>query len=507
MAVGTSQGTHFEDEFSHQAGIPLLPEGDEDMVKKPADTGDDNVLPPDEGSYDNKGGKIDASLKRVYITGHPENNTNDSEETGVAPSITDRLFGLNGVERYKTWPERMVTDLLTTAGKVSAGEVPMWSMTPDGEFHTSVEGLEAAHKLMPAANNLPVSIHMRGAGLSALEEYHAEPYETTAHEQFSQLLRQTRRQPSNIENLTHGEQRAYLDDLSIPEPPRPPASPILSVERPFEDQHIFQQEPFSTTEGAEARRTATSFHAVSEPNPYMPEAFRNLSREQVDALPDDRFYNYGHYQPDHGMTPAQEARWSRIDQQEADATRTSFTEADIPNAWEQPATEAPTHWSKDIRTKVDQAVNNDKISFFKDERRSEGRTHEFKFASKDGIGKIAITEKINGKELYVDHIGRVNQGGHIIWGNQAAHSFGTSEMKQLVKTLMKEFPKAEVLSGTRVSGARFNSRSTGYASIQLPGRGKSVEIPKPPRRLPSNDETDRALEAIRQALDSGSHLD
>lgn len=495
MAVGTSQGTHFEDEFSHQAGIPLLPEGDEDMVKKPADTGDDNVLPPDEGSYDKKGGKIDASLKRVYITGHPENNTNDSEETGVAPSITDRLFGLNGVERYKTWPERMVTDLLTTAGKVSAGEVPMWSMTPDGEFHTSVEGLEAAHKLMPAANNLPVSIHMRGAGLSALEEYHAEPYETTAHEQFSQLLQQTRRQPSNI------EAPVYRPDPGLPssratsrgdgfEPLVIPATGEISthfeynsatntyrplVGRPAGHEE-FVQEPFH-----EGRSTATQFHNAGEANPYMPEAFRGLTREQVDALPDERFYHYGEYQAEGSMSSAQERRWRRVDRELADVhsqpepdwepTRTTEHED---QAWYREAKEPPAFWSDDVKAKITEAMKNDKITLVKDDRNYSSRDHLFKFASKDGIGKLDITEKRGGKELYVDIIGRVNKDGFVMFSNSAKHTFGTKEIKALVQQLKDEFPKAEVITGFRVSGARVHGSAAGEAKaeMRIPGRGK-----------------------------------
>lgn len=51
MAIGTSLGAYFEDDFQHHAGVETIPKA-KDGVIKPKDTGDDNALPPDEGSYD-----------------------------------------------------------------------------------------------------------------------------------------------------------------------------------------------------------------------------------------------------------------------------------------------------------------------------------------------------------------------------------------------------------------------------------------------------------------------
>lgn len=49
MAIGTSLGAYFESPFHQQAGIETPQE-----VIKPKDTGDDNTLPPDQGTYDDK---------------------------------------------------------------------------------------------------------------------------------------------------------------------------------------------------------------------------------------------------------------------------------------------------------------------------------------------------------------------------------------------------------------------------------------------------------------------
>ncbi len=482
MGIGTSLGAHFEDEFQHQAGVPTLPKGDEEMVKKPKDTGDDNVLPPDEGTYDSTKG-----LTRVSVTKADETSTPDVGESWgewltkerpplVRHPLTDQIFGLNNTERFKFWPERMVEDLLTTAGKVSKGEVPMWAMTPDGEFHTSIEGLEAARKLMPAANGgIFPRIHMRGEGLKALETYHEAPYETGAHEQFLQMVARIRRQPSNI---VEGE-------VLPPEATRQPAIPQAR------EAHIprdpFEQQPFDgppafgyETAQSEARHIATQFARDGEVNPYLPDRFRG---RDIESLNDAEFYDYGQYQSRGSMTREQEARWYRIDREEAATMERDlreyedhYSQHDISTEardWshaEAPARESPRFWGKETSDQVNEAVKGSELKLIK-QSSFDNRNHQFKFANKDGIGKLDITEKKGGKELYVDIIGRVNQDGFVDW--RSAQTFGGKEIKQLVKQLMDEFPKAEEITGFRVSGARvISGQGEAKASMKLPGRGK-----------------------------------
>lgn len=47
MGIGTSLGAYFDSPFHQQAGIETPQE-----IVKPKDTGDDNALPPDPGTYD-----------------------------------------------------------------------------------------------------------------------------------------------------------------------------------------------------------------------------------------------------------------------------------------------------------------------------------------------------------------------------------------------------------------------------------------------------------------------
>lgn len=402
--------------------------------------------------------------------------------------VVDRLFGLGGIERYKLWPERMLEGLQDTAKKVSAGEIPMWAMTPDGEFHTSIEGLEAAHALMPAANGgIFPKIHLRGEGLKALETYHEASFETTAADQFQQLLRQTRRQPSNIRDANDVDS---VFDAVRSNNRLEPATP--RVEQMRDMDHLSDAEfgawmreninrdldnGVSPTHGAEGRRTATEFASEGEVNPYFPERFRGLSREQAYALNDEQFYDYGSYQSRGQMSEAMEARWNRLDRQYAEDMASAY-ESDGGMSWDiEPGPNArpqgadvPRYWNRDIRDKLEAAAKGDKLKMFKDEQRSSGRNHEFKFANKDGIGKLNITEKRGGKELYVDLIGRVDKSGYVNWNS--AQSFGTKEIKDLVKQLMVEFPRAEEVVGFRVSGARLKSGGgEAKATMKLPGRG------------------------------------
>lgn len=83
------------------------------------------------------------------------------EDVAPKPTMMEKLFGLNGVERMKLWPERMLVDLNEAASKVSKGEVPMWAIDPaTGEMHTSMEAMEKAWEMMPGANSATL---LRGA--------------------------------------------------------------------------------------------------------------------------------------------------------------------------------------------------------------------------------------------------------------------------------------------------------------------------------------------------------
>lgn len=569
MGIGTSLGAYYDDDFQHHAGVPVLPKGDEEMVKKPKDTGDDNVLPPDEGTYnqpttgltrvrivksDPEPGiedrrdedhtntikqdgtfnwegipkslrdvavsagnslwgtprieeapvsdisrslghediKIEKDVGRSFLSRGIEDIQQGLNVFGVAKgkswgeSLTeegsfssgkmgDKLFGWNGVERYKTWPEKMILGLQDTAKKVSAGEIPMWAMTPDGEFHTSIEGLEAAHALMPAGNSgMFPRIHLRGEGLKALETYHEAPYETTAAQQMQEMLARIRRQPSNI-----------VEEIAPVE--RTPAE--IRADRMFEQEAL----PLADTWAAEARNTATEFARAGEENPYLPERYRGRN---ADSMTDAEFYDYGQYQARGRMTNEQEARWTRIDREEAASTERELREyeehysrndirEEFNDDWD-PGYRAtnsegiPNRWSTAVQEKVKEALSSESIKLVKDEHRSGGRDHEFKFASKDGIGQLNITEKRNGKELYIDTIGKIDKRtGNIPWHdtNSAAHTFGTREILQLVKQLAKEFPKAEEIVGFRVSGARVNSGSgESRGSMKIPRRKQGPVI-------------------------------
>jgi hypothetical protein len=50
--------------------------------------------------------------------------------SGVAQRIKDRLLGTNGVERYQTWPEKMIRSGATLAGDVMSGKEPTQVIDP-----------------------------------------------------------------------------------------------------------------------------------------------------------------------------------------------------------------------------------------------------------------------------------------------------------------------------------------------------------------------------------------
>lgn len=91
--------------------------------------------------------------------------------------------------------------------------------------------------------------------------------------------------------------------------------------------------------------------------------------------------------------------------------------------------------------------------------------HQFEIADPDGtrVGSLYVAEENGGKRLYIDDIEGINR-------DTAANSLGPAAMRDLLRQLKAEFPKAEELSGFRVSGARDKANSweeKGKVSIKL----------------------------------------
>jgi hypothetical protein len=108
---------------------------------------------------------IPPELKRVYITGEePKENlpvtfSNEPVKGDSSPlsnnidKILNSLFRPDD-KRLQLWPERVLREGLTAAGKVSSGEVPQWAIDPaTGDVHTSPQMVEKAQELSALAGS------------------------------------------------------------------------------------------------------------------------------------------------------------------------------------------------------------------------------------------------------------------------------------------------------------------------------------------------------------------
>lgn len=271
------------------------------------------------------------------------------------------------------------------------------------------------------------------------------------------------------------------------------------------------------------------------PSPAQQLLTRRSARRDVyhpDNMSDEDFYHYGVMQEPGSMSPEREARWARIDstspplalghrelQPEPTPSR------DIP-VLDQPGVMAEMaarlraslgdvgssvvdlarneyHSNRDAvegfssKFKDTKAVGNDVV---KEGDMSLKRTanfsiystnHTFNFYHEptDTLGKLSISERNDGKQLYVHGIGLAD--------NITPNSLGKPAMRALIRALKTEFPAAETIKGFRVSGAREQAGKTGDAEIRI----------RPPQPKPeSKSHEDDVADYLNGALgDTNAH--
>lgn len=424
MGIGTSLGAYFDDSFHHQAGIET-PE-----VVKPGDTGDDNVQPPDPKPEDTSNTPIQVAAKLP-----PDVAVAPADADSTAkPGFMDRLLGTNGAERYQTWPERIMRGMipdetLENLKGISEGSVPMWAMDPEtGEFHTSPEAIKTGVGLSIAANTGNAAgahtaedtagqlvVHLRGEGHDALQQ---------GPDVFQQFM------------ATRGRGQA---------------------------SNIVEHEPIP-----------------GDAAPY------HLRTQHPDTMSDHDFYDWGQYQPENGMAPHQEERWLGLDQQSEiervhrvliddglglhpdlqQPFRDDYSDLRVsPNEQASVfAQRAKTEALREFEARPDDVTTKGNMSLLKTGglpgTSYSDPLHQFKFMSDEGnIGELSIRETDGGKSLYVPWIGTVQGNG--------AGTMGHSEIRNLLNIVKDTFPKAETISGFRVSGARNEVGKIGNAEMRL----------------------------------------
>lgn len=336
-----------------------------------------------------------------------------------SPSFIDKLLGTNGVERHQLWPERMIRDLASTAHDVGTGKIPMWSMDPEtGDFHTSIEGLEAAHGMMAGANSagFPLRIKLRDIGTNS-------PAAPIPPEEAARLARQ----PSNI--VEHGH----------------PLTPEQAADRyhnlPRGDNIRFAHE-------YEELASSTQWHEYEQlvNDPFRQVPFQDLPERQLAGRPHNTF----------------EPHYPQVIEDSFSHAVDSI--AGIRNQTISRTQSRVEQMKKDF-AESDKVIKKGNISV-KDESGPDTAIHgghSFSFMSDDGVvGSLDVRVQRNGKELHVEFIGTIGTPGPM--------DVGRTEMKNLFKLLADRFPNAEEITGFRVSGARNATGKIGRARMRIPGR-------------------------------------
>lgn len=551
MGIGTSLGAHFENDFDLQAGKEYTPP----EIKPKDELVDSNVVTPNQAAQDKQLNDIEMKelggtpiSMRIYPQKESEVQTPELPDVGE-PLVPDggqvsegnnglnAIFGTGDVERFKLWPERMLRDLINAAHKVSTGQVSMWSFDQNsGEFHTSIEGMEQAHALMPAilSGTLPGRISLdRSPGATGRVDL--PPVTEENNTALREALNRIRRQPSNIQADTPVSprqpvtRRAGEDDTSfalrtiedvLSRPEETPGTPEFNTrygypentgsQRLVNEEHELNIQSYADelysirNEHEDAGHGEWNPHGIRPGESYEAFARRNVdqptgSRINPNDMPDREFYAWGEYQAENSMSVEQEARWLRIDQAEGERMLAGRPR---PHQDDDGLGYADFLREEDPRADFEQQpFNHDDVQSWMEERAEQNKAVveqvKKKFAENpDKVktkGTISMMKEPGGS--YSHHFEFISKDGvpgqmditlrkggkdlHVSWiggvGGNRANDIGRSEMKNLFKLLADEFPQGEYVTGFRVSGVRGAIGRPSEAMMRIPGRGKTSE--------------------------------
>lgn len=403
----------------------------------------------------------------------------------------DRLFGLNGEERYKTWPEEAVRGIakaFDVAQKVSSGEVPMWEQDENGDFHTSIEGMKHAWELVPLAmgGQIPLKIHLGQPSevttLRSLSEhvdefdamvrrYREGGFTSAQRQEMSASQRIARENPeppghhltpeeaaNRFHNLPQGENIRFAheyEELATDAQFGEYESLVNDSRRqvPYEER-IAESRAMSERLGhsdhaAAARSDAAAFRQFEADMQREERLLRRTEEYQRNAMA-------------HGsVTPAEQTR--------INAARDLTPEAeDYANEIRDLLTRVREQESYKTKAVGADIIHEGQVSLarLKNVFNEHETIHRFRFFDKESNSKgiLSISERKNGKQLYVDGIG-LNDGIR-------PQDIGYAGTKDLLYALKKEFPEAETVAGFRVSGGRGKAGKPGHAEMKLPKRAR-----------------------------------
>jgi len=442
MGVGTSLGAYYEDDTQHSLGIqPPV----EEVKPKEENTRDKNVLTP-KGLEGNKNQATDPDLE-IPITNRIDVYQGDApsqSSIGVTAAATLPKKDLPDFtnDRPHDWVERMgmaVNDAVQTTKDIMTGKTPMWAMDPQtGEFHTSPEGIEAGLSMVPYAlggTQFP-TIHLRGPAHEALQEG------PDAFQQF--MATRGRRQEST-----------RLPDTQV--------APEANAGHPMDP--VTASNWYHELYNGNHRGTAMNFAHEYE-DMATPEQFGTY----VDQVSDPAMHPNSNYFTPEDMT-GETRGVSSVFRQEP------WRDEDFHTTIEHNPGER-IHYSdqqEKFQNAISEASQSSKLKLIKDDYLTEGTsTHQFKFVNDKGSGSLSISERQGGRELYVNWAGIDKKAGArslAVWEDPyvlGPQTFGTNEIKSLLNQVKEEFPKAEFITGFRVSGARLKTgMGSGNAKMRI----------------------------------------
>lgn len=487
MAIGTSLGAYFDDEFHHAAGINTDPSADNNVIDPDLDSGAGvkpkpklDIMPVSDRLYVSPNDKREAESN---IEDRREEDYSSPKWKNVYPNLRDLIVTMgNNIWGTPQIPEAPDSEMSDALGKKDIKTEPaVGRSSAQRGIDDIYQGANFFKAIYDAARDQPHE-HLIPPDLSDPTSFsQGTKVGNKIAEHLPNVLGEALKSLATLPQRAIENSQTALDTGNYNPAPvieaaqlglTPPVGKLSgSLKEAMGASNTSKSEINEAVQNV-VRDTQTEYHG--------PSPLQSLTRDRraltPEAMTDEEFYVHGLNHEPGAMTPAQEERWSRVDRELAINDRARLTYEDMNTHEQTPFRPDNLHGEtlEETLARLDRQdaernarfANNAAWEDYGKVKVADRGYGSFLFKTEDSkVLSLGVHERNNGKTLYVSGIGDMTD-----WSK---NTMGNSAMRGLFKALADKYPNAEEIAGFRVSGARkLTGSGAAVAKMKIPGRGK-----------------------------------